>query len=180
MDETKRKLKQTWYSMVRRCHKPSPSEYKSGTVYQYHLRGISVCEEWRYDFDAFYEWAVLNGYQPGLTIDRIDPDGDYCPSNCRWITKRENSMRARRNKVSDEYSEKHKKGLGRYYTVIHWCGTSFGIVDKVHITYHDTLLRQRDLRRKLGRGRILLCRVHTKETMDLKENAMVPHRPGSR
>ena len=173
MQETRRKLKQTWNGMLHRCHKPSPSQYKDGTVYHYYLKGVSVCDEWRSDFEAFYSWALLNGYMPGLTIDRIDPDGDYSPENCRFLTKRENSLRARKNAVSDEYSEKYRKGLGRYYTVLHLCGTNFGVVDRVHLTYHDTLLRYRELRKELKRGRVLLRRVHTKETMDIKENSMV-------
>lgn len=173
MQETRRKLKQTWRGMLHRCHKPSPSQYKDGTVY-YYLKGISVCDEWRSDFEAFYSWALANGYKPGLTIDRIDPDGDYSPQNCRWLTKKENGLRARKSTVTDEYSEKYRKGLGRYYTVIHWCGTTFGVVDRVHLTYHDTLLREEELRKKLKSGRILLRRIHTKETMDIKERARVP------
>ena len=55
---------------------------------RYCLRGISVCEEWN-DFAVFRDWAIANGYEDNLTIDRIDNDRGYCPSNCRWITLRD-------------------------------------------------------------------------------------------
>ena len=51
-------------------------------------RGIKVCDKWL-SYPAFYEWAIKNGYQENLSIDRIDVNGDYCPDNCRWATMKE-------------------------------------------------------------------------------------------
>ena len=65
---------------------------------RYGGRGIKVCDEWENDFQAFYNWAMSNGYRDDLTIDRIDNDGDYEPSNCQWITQAENTSKAIRNR----------------------------------------------------------------------------------
>ena len=79
------RIYQTWHNMKSRCHKEYDSKYK-----YYGGKGIKVCDEWRNDFNAFYEWAMANGYTDELTIDRIDSDKDYCPENCRWVTMEEN------------------------------------------------------------------------------------------
>ncbi len=72
-------------TMKSRCNNKNVHAYK-----WYGGRGIKVCDEWRV-FKVFEAWAYANGYQKGLTIDRIDNDGNYEPSNCRWITQSENS-----------------------------------------------------------------------------------------
>ena len=82
-------LRYTWSGMKQRCYNHNLKAYKT-----YGARGIRVCDEWLHDYPRFAEWANNNGWEPGLTIDRIDPDGDYCPKNCRFITRSENSKRA--------------------------------------------------------------------------------------
>ena len=79
-----------WRNMINRCQNPSAGRYRS-----YGGKGITVCPEWQ-EARAFVDWALAHGYGPGLTIDRIDPDGNYEPTNCRWITARENILRAGR------------------------------------------------------------------------------------
>ena len=77
-------LYRRWVNMRQRCNLTSSHEYK-----QYGGRGIKVCEEWNNDFIPFMEWALANGYEKGLTLDRINVDGNYEPTNCRWITIKE-------------------------------------------------------------------------------------------
>lgn len=92
-----------WRGMIRRCHSPNASNRK-----YYYDRGIEVCLEWREDFSAFEKWAKENGYERGLQIDRIDVNGNYEPSNCRWMTPRGNSHN-RRNHIEITYKGEKRK-----------------------------------------------------------------------
>ena len=93
--ERNTRLYKTWISMKQRCsvHR---DKYK-----QWEGRGIKVCDEWRESFTVFKDWAEANGYKEDLTIDRIDVNGNYEPSNCRWITKQEQQF----NKTNTRYFE---------------------------------------------------------------------------
>lgn len=84
------KLYNTWKNMKGRCYNKNRKEYKD-----YGRRGIKVCDEWLNDFVVFYDWAIDNGYQDDLTIDRIDVNGNYEPSNCRWVTVEQQNINKR-------------------------------------------------------------------------------------
>lgn len=106
------RLFKRWTGMLARCNNPHAVNYKD-----YGGRGIKVCEEWR-SFEAFRDWAMSAGFDEKLSIDRIDPNGDYCPENCRWVnaSAQANNRRSTRKitfngetKSLSEWARKYKK-----------------------------------------------------------------------
>jgi hypothetical protein len=83
-----------WRSMRQRCRDPNLKAYR-----WYGAKGVKVCDEWM-KYQAFHDWAMANGYAPGLSIDRIDANGNYEPVNCRWVTLSENTLNMHRAKAS--------------------------------------------------------------------------------
>ncbi len=112
-----RKIKQTqhgfhgtplygiWAGIVKRCEGVNSQNYK-----YYGGRGIKICKQWRENAGEFCKWAISNGYEDGLEIDRIDNDGDYNPQNCHFITHAENlellTHNVHRGKVECPYCRK--------------------------------------------------------------------------
>lgn len=80
-----------WSHMKSRCLNVTCKDYK-----WYGAKGVKICKEWISDFSTFREWAENNGYSEKLTIDRIDPHGNYEPANCRWITIQEQQRNKRK------------------------------------------------------------------------------------
>ena len=110
-------LYEVWKTLKQRCYNPKNSNY-----HNYGSRGIKVCQEWRNNFQAFYDWSYANGYsidnhnkdeKNKLTIDRIDVNGDYEPSNCRWVNRKEQANNMRHTK--------HITINGETKCIAEWC-----------------------------------------------------------
>ena len=81
-----------WNGIKSRCYDEKSISYKN-----YGARGIVLCEEW-HSFENFHKWAMENGYKDDLEIDRIDNNGNYCPENCRWVTRQFNRSHQRKTR----------------------------------------------------------------------------------
>lgn len=107
----------TWCCMNQRCTNKNNKSYKN-----YGGRGISVCDEWKHDFLAFYHWAMANGYSDELSIDRIDNNGNYSPDNCRWVDF-DTQVNNRRTNIRIVHD-------GKDLTLAQWCKANQMIYSK--------------------------------------------------
>ena len=110
---SKTRLYSIWRNMKARCYKECDHKYK-----YYGGKGIKICDEWLNDFKCFYDWSMQNEYAEELTIDRIDSSKDYCPENCRWVTRTENILLSQGRdyemavKIGKTIDEERKMNLG--------------------------------------------------------------------
>lgn len=147
----KNKLYQCWLGMKQRC-KIEP---------RYIKKGITVCDEWEYDFRAFLSWAILNGWEEGLQIDRINNNNSYCPNNCRFVTPLVNVS----NRDCTIYIEHDNKRL----TIREWSillNFSFSII---YWRYKNGWLPEDILTPKKQQGTKLIQQKLT-QTLKLKQN----------
>lgn len=93
-------LHNTWCAIKRRCYTPKDPSYAD-----YGGRGIRVCSEWLGSFEVFRDWALANGYQDGLTIERENVNGDYEPSNCTWIPLARQALNRRTTRQITAFGE---------------------------------------------------------------------------
>lgn len=116
------RLYNSWRGMKQRCLNPNHKDYKN-----YGGRGIKICDAW-IQFSGFMDWALRNGYASNLTIDRNDPEGNYCPENCSWKTNLE-QMNNKRNNI------KIKTGSG-VTTLGDYCRNSGARYGTVQMQYY--------------------------------------------
>ena len=94
------RIRHIWTGMIKRCYNANASRFR-----HYGGRGIVVCDEWRNSQDAFVSWAIQNGYQEHLEIERNDNDGPYSPQNCRWATRKEQTRNKRTTRLLTAFGE---------------------------------------------------------------------------
>ena len=139
------RLYNIWVNLRRRCRSPLSDAY-----YRYGARGIDVCEEWFNSYISFKEWSLSNGYRNDLTLDRIDNDGDYEPSNCRWATDYEQARNKRTNHML-EYNGRNYciTDLARFLNIPHasfytYLKKANNNVDEAVILYRNSKDRKKD------------------------------------
>lgn len=96
------RLHKIWDMMKTRCYNA-----KDNTYQYYGARGVIVCDEWKNNFKAFYDWSMMNGYADNLTLDRENVNGNYEPSNCRWVTMKTQANNKRWNRHITYNGETH-------------------------------------------------------------------------
>lgn len=120
--------------MTQRCYYEKHAAYKD-----YGGRGIQICDEWLDDYKAFRSWALENGYRDGLTIDRIDHDGNYEPGNCRWVSRARQMRNIRTNTCNDEIAAEIRRRYGPKGVTMRGLAAEFGIsLSVVHGCIHGT------------------------------------------
>jgi hypothetical protein len=136
--------------MKDRCYREKNRNYK-----YYGGRGIKICDEWKDNFEAFYNWAMSNGYREDLTIDRIDAEGDYEPSNCRWADYEGQNI----NKGLQQNNNSGYAGVQRYRDNKRWVAVIGYKGHKIHLAICNTKKEALEVRNKYIRDNNLPHRI---------------------
>lgn len=155
-------LYEVWCSMKQRCYNPNNSRYD-----RYGGRGITICDEWLHDYAAFRAWSLGNGYEDnmGLSIDRIDNDGNYEPNNCRWtdiMTQADNKS----SNIQITYN-------GKTQTLRKWSEETGISVDALYYRYRagktsEEILKKFDVK-NIGNTR---TEISTRKILELRNQGM--------
>ena len=140
------RLYSVWQHMLNRCENPNDPSYIN-----YGRRGVTACKEWRFDVHCFASWAVSNGYKQGLTIERKDVNGNYCPENCTFATRKEQN----RNKTDTAWITicGETKPLSEWCEILHFNQSTAitrrnrGVLDPNMLFFDGNL---RDYKRKIA------------------------------
>lgn len=117
------KLAGVYKDIMNRCYNKKRITYNN-----YGGRGITVCDEWRSDSNVFCEWALRNGYEVGLSIDRIDNDKGYFPDNCRWASTTMQNRNKSDTKLTLEAAIEIRNSKSTYRELTHKYGVSMGTI----------------------------------------------------
>ena len=151
--KTKTRLYNIYSKMLQRCYNTNNKDYSN-----YGKRGIIVYNEWLNNFMTFYNWSIENGYKDNLTLDRIDVNGNYEPTNCRWATVFEQQNNKRNNLIIYYNGEKKslsewikKLNLKNSYSTIHKRITEYGydVDDAFYTSKYEYRSKEKAIENKL-------------------------------
>ena len=124
--ESRGNLADVYYNMMRRCRDTRNSRYGD-----YGGRGIFVCREWVEDRESFFRWAKSHGYRTDLQLDRIDNSRGYSPSNCRFVTRKDNQRNTRRSRLTQKDVDDIRNSVGKLAEIAHRHGISVSMTSRI-------------------------------------------------